>query len=62
MIVFRSSLEQHKLCPLCIEEGNEVYAVYMIKPCQCSLCNGCYMPKFKKCPNCGSSIESFSKL
>ena len=62
MLNARSSLEQHKLCPLCYEEGNEVYAVYMIKPCQCSLCNGCFMPKFKKCPNCGSSIESFSKL
>ncbi|XP_052081431.1 E3 ubiquitin-protein ligase MIB2-like [Mytilus californianus] len=62
IIVLRSSREQHQLCPLCEEEGNEVYAVFVVQPCGCSLCNGCFNPKFKRCPNCGKSIQSSTKL
>ncbi|CAC5382190.1 MIB [Mytilus coruscus] len=62
IIVLRSSREKHQLCPLCEEEGNEVYAVFVVQPCGCSLCNGCFNPKFKRCPNCGKSIQSSTTL
>lgn len=62
LVKARLERDHHKLCPLCQEEGNEVYAVYLVKPCGCSLCNGCFMPKFKRCPNCGITIDSFDKL